>query len=87
LTDAAARPMSDGELPGEAQHRSMFTNPVHHRRATADERRFLDALVFWRGLYAARGPRDSEPVESLASVIGEAERRMTALRLGAFGPA
>jgi hypothetical protein len=62
----------------------MTPYPAHHQRATAEDRRFLDALVFWRGLYAERGPRDSRPVESLASVIGEAERRMKALRLGAL---
>lgn len=62
----------------------MTTKPDQQRRATVDERRFLEALVFWRGLYGGRGPRDRESVGSIASVIGEAERRMRAMRLGAL---
>lgn len=54
----------------------------HHRRATPEERRFLDALVFWRNLYAERGPRDREPVTSMANVIAEAERQMSSPGLG-----
>jgi hypothetical protein len=61
----------------------MTWTPDHHRRSTPEERRFLDALVFWRGLYAERGPHDRQPVQSLESVIAESERRMRALRLGA----
>jgi hypothetical protein len=33
----------------------------HRSRATAENRRFLDALVFWRALYARRGPQDRGP--------------------------
>ena len=77
-------PMSDVQFHGPAQHGVMTRQIDHHRRPTADERRFLEALCFWRRLYAERGPRDREPIESLASVIGEAERRMKALRLGAL---
>jgi hypothetical protein len=77
--------MSDASVPGAA-HDGAMTRQIdhHHRRPTAEERRFLDAIVFWRGLYAERGPQDRQPIESLASVIGEAERRMKALRLGAL---
>lgn len=73
------RPRRSGE-----QDRGMTTKPDQQRRATLDERRFLEALVFWRGLYAERGPRDRVSVGTLASVIGEAERRMRAIRLGAL---
>jgi hypothetical protein len=51
----------------------------HSRRATAEERRFLDALCFLRALYAERGPQDSASDESVAAVIVAAEQRMTAL--------
>lgn len=76
--------MSDASAPDTAHDSAMTRQTDHHRRPSAEERRFLDALVFWRGLYAERGPRDREPMESLADVIGEAERRMKAIRLGAL---
>ena len=76
--------MSDARPRAPRHHGGMTRNPDPNRRATPDERRFLDALLFWKGLYAERGPRDREPGESLAIVIGEAERRMRALRLGAL---
>jgi len=43
----------------------------HHpsRRPTADDRRFFDALVFWRSVYADRGPQDSVPVISVARLM------------------
>jgi hypothetical protein len=43
----------------------------HHpsRRPTADDRRFFDALVFWRSVYAERGPQDSVSVISIARVM------------------
>jgi hypothetical protein len=55
------------------------TNP--RRRATADERRFLDVLCFWRALYAERGPQDTTAVASIGSVIATAEQQLRALRL------
>ena len=51
------------------------------RRATPEDRRFLDALCLWRSLYSGRGPRDSEPVATVASAISAAERRMRTLRV------
>lgn len=48
----------------------------HRRRATAEEREFLEALVFLRGLYAARGPRDRAPVVTIGSLAADTERRM-----------
>lgn len=76
-------PMSDVHHKRPPHDDAMARNPDHHRRATPDERCFLDALVFWRSLYAARGPCDRESVGSLPSVIAAAERRMMALRTGA----
>jgi hypothetical protein len=57
----------------QKQHQSQS------RRATAEERRFLDALCFLRALYAERGPQDSSSDESVAAVILAAEQRMAAL--------
>lgn len=55
----------------------------HHRRATAEEREFLEQLVFLRGLYAERGPRDRAPVASIGSIIADAERRLRSIGLEA----
>ena len=44
----------------------------HNRRPTDDDRRFFDALVLLRGLYAARGPQDTTPMETVASAIASA---------------
>lgn len=74
--------MSDARDIDAAHDGVMIRTPDQHRRATPEEHRFLDALIFWRGMYAERGARDREPVQSLASAIAEAERRMRALRLG-----
>ena len=51
------------------------------QRPTPDDRRFLESLCLWRALYAERGPRDSEPVATLASAISAAELRMRTLRI------
>ena len=51
------------------------------RRPTPEDRRFLEALCLWRALYADRGPKDSEPVATLASTISAAELRMRTLRI------
>ena len=45
---------------------------AQYRRPTDDDRRFFDALVLLRGLYAARGPQDATPMESVANVIAAA---------------
>ena len=55
----------------------------HRRRATAEERAFLETLVFLRGLYAERGPRDRAPVASIGSVIADTERRLRSVSFGA----
>lgn len=54
------------------------TNP--RQRPTAEERRFLDVLCFWRALYAERGPQDATAVASVGSVIAAAEQQLRALR-------
>lgn len=59
----------------------MIQPPRHSRRPTPDERRFLDQIVFWRGIYAERGPQDSEPTISPQAAIAAAELRMRALRM------
>ena len=51
------------------------------RRPSPEDRRFLETLVFFRGLYAERGPQDLGPGASVASTIGAAEMRMRALRI------
>jgi hypothetical protein len=77
------RRMSDVRDVTPSHDDAMARYPDHHQRSTPEERRFLDALVFWRGLYAERGPSDRETVHSLPTVIAEAERRMKELRTGA----
>lgn len=59
----------------------MIRHPDPSRRPSPEERRFLDALCYWRALYAERGPQDSRAVASVASTISGAELRMRALRL------
>ena len=56
-----------------ADHASMTRNrSEHHRRPTDDDRRFFDALILLRGLYAERGPQDATPMESIANAIASA---------------
>jgi hypothetical protein len=78
LTDATVPPMSDVAQPSSAEDGSMGKHIDHHRRATAEDREFLEVLVFLRGLYAERGPRDRAPVASIATIIAESEQRMRA---------
>jgi hypothetical protein len=42
------------------------------------DRRFLDTLIFWRSLYAERGPQDSVPVVSLSSMVAAMNRLLAA---------
>lgn len=73
MTDAESRPMSDAATMAAANHASMTANRSgQHRRPTDDDRRFFDALVLLRGLYAERGPQDATPMESIASAIASA---------------
>jgi hypothetical protein len=71
-----ARPMR-----GRTMLTLMLHPPRPSRRPTAQERLFLEQLVLLRGIYAERGPKDSEATISLSSAIAAAERQMHALRL------
>jgi len=51
------------------------------RRPSPEDRLLLESLVFYRGLYAERGPQDQRAVISVASAIGAAEMRMRLLRI------
>lgn len=53
----------------------------HSQRPTPEDLRFLEALCLWRGLYAERGPQDSNSVATVASTISAAELRMRTLRI------
>ena len=65
--------MSDGGRLVGADHRSMTRNRNgRNARPTDDDRRFFDALVFLRGLYAERGPMDATPMETIAKAIASA---------------
>lgn len=77
------RPMSDGVDCRRAQHDAMAQHLDHHRRATAEDRLFLETLVFLRGLYAERGPRDRASVASIQTTVVDTEQRLRAFRLQA----
>ena len=79
MADATILPMSDVVQPSSPEDGRMAQHFDHHRRATPEERAFLEKLVFLRGLYAERGPRDRSPVASIAVIIADTERRMRAL--------
>lgn len=76
-------PMSDVVQRWPAQDGSMAQHFDHHRRATAEDRQLLEVLVFLRGLYAERGPRDRASVASIETIVLDAEQRMHALRVAA----
>ena len=56
----------------------MTRNREPSRRPAADDQRFLDTLIFWRSLYAERGPQDSVPVVSLSSMVAAMNRLLAA---------
>lgn len=64
-----------------ADHGAMTGSTNPRRHPTAEERRFLDVLCFWRALYAERGPQDTTAIASVGSVIAAAEQQLRALRL------
>ena len=76
-------PMSDGVDRRRAEHDAMAQHLDHHRRATAENRQFLETLVFLRGLYAERGPRDRASVASIETIVADTEQRLRASRLQA----
>ena len=57
----------------------MIHPPRHSRRPTPEERKFLDALVFWRAIYAERGPQDSRSAASVEGTIAAAEQSLRML--------
>ena len=83
MADATMLPMSDVVQRWPAEDDSMAQHFDHPRRATAEERQFLEALCFLRGLYAERGPRDRASVASIETIVVDAERRMHAFRFQA----
>lgn len=73
MTDVDPGPMSDARRVAATNDASMTRNRNgQHRRPTDDDRRFFDALVLLRGLYAERGPQDATPMETIASAIASA---------------
>jgi hypothetical protein len=72
--------MSDAVQRWPAEDRSMAQHLDQHHRATAEGREFLEALIFLRGLYAERGPRDRAPVASVETISTSTEHRKRALR-------
>jgi hypothetical protein len=58
------------------KHKPMIQPPRHSRRPTPEERKFLDALVFWRAIYAERGPQDSQSAANVESTIAAAEESL-----------
>lgn len=83
MADATVVPMPDVGRRASAEDGAMAQHIDHHRRATPEERAFLEQLVFLRGLYAERGPRDRASVASIAAIIADTEGRMRAFRMGA----
>lgn len=83
MADVTMLPLSDVAHHDPAEDHPMAQHLHHHRRATPEERAFLDALVFLRGLYAERGPRDRAPVVSVEIIVADAERRMRDFRFEA----
>jgi hypothetical protein len=75
--------MSDVPRRSPAEDSLMAQQLDHRRRATAEEREFLETLVFLRGLYHERGPRDRASVASIATVVADTDRRLRAVRFGA----
>ena len=59
----------------------MTRDTGHSRRPTPDDRRFLEALCLFRGLYAERGPDDSVSVATVTCTITAAEARLRSLRI------
>ena len=51
------------------------------RRPGPNDRRFLEALCLWRGLYAHRGPLDATVTASVDDVVAAAELRIRLRRM------
>ena len=68
-------------LSGVRKYTLMIHPPRHPRRPSPEERKFLDALVFWRAIYAERGPQDSRSTISVEQTIAVAEQSLRMLHL------
>ncbi len=76
-------PLSDAGSLAVDDDAAMARSIDHHHRATTEDRRFLDSLIFWRALYAARGPRDRDPVVDLDAAVADAQRHLLQLESAA----
>ena len=80
MTDAAVGTMPDDRSAPRDDDRAMTrSRRIPPRRPTAEERSLFDALCFMRALYAERGPQDSTPVASIATVMAAANGRLGAI--------
>lgn len=59
----------------------MMTPRQHERPKRPEDRRFLEALCFWRALYALRGPQDTIVVCTVAEAVDGAEERIRIQRV------
>jgi hypothetical protein len=67
----------------QRQHPNMDSHRSG-RRVTPDDRRFLEMLVLWRDLYAARGSQDRSTIGSLTSIMTAANHQMRKRHLGPY---
>jgi hypothetical protein len=81
MTDAGAAPCPMARPMRRFTMLTMLHPPRPSRRPTAQERQFLEQLVLLRGIYAERGPKDSDGSISLSSAIAAAELQMHRLRV------
>lgn len=81
MTDTGAGPMPDDRTSRRDDAEPMMTRSrtIPPRRPTAEERQLFDALCFMRSLYATRGPQDTTPVASIASVMAAANGSLGAI--------
>ena len=54
---------------------------AHPHRPRPEERLFLEALCYWRGLYGHRGPQDRLAVATVEDVVAAAELRIRVRRM------
>ena len=77
MTDAAVGTMPDDRsMPRDDDLAMTRSRSIPTRRPTAEERRLFDALCFMRALYAERGPQDSTPIATMATVMAAANGRL-----------
>jgi hypothetical protein len=80
MTDACVGALADAFPAPRHDHAAMTrSRRTPTRRPTVEERTLFDALCFMRALYAERGPQDSVPVASMATVMAAANGRLGAI--------